>query len=233
MIPASPAVPAPVSSSPWLKALLALLAFFVAVWPVGAVCRAYLPGHAWIAQAANKLGLLAVTLAGTRLVGLSREALGLRAPVEKAWLKGILGGLGLGAAATVGVLATGSVGLRPVLGNLGFGGMVLWVWIVSSAVEELFCRGFFFAWAGAGRAALWASAALFGAMHLGLAFMGVDLRALTVLVPLLFALGALAGWCRARSGSLYPAIAAHAGFNVGGLLGGVLFIIATGRSPGA
>jgi hypothetical protein len=38
-------------------------------------------------------------------------------------------------------------------------------------------------------------------------------------------LGLLASWVRATSSSLYPAIAAHAAFNVGGALGAIVYAI--------
>ena len=79
------------------------------------------------------------------------------------------------------------------------------------------------------------SALLFGSLHLNLLFAGVDLLSIAILVPSVTLLGMLTAWVRVRSGSLYPAIVTHVAFNVGGTLGGILYVvgssIVTGQVP--
>jgi membrane protease YdiL (CAAX protease family) len=156
----------------------------------------------------------------------------------------LLWGLALGAASTGVILALGLRGMRERLAAYGLPGIVLWIWVISSVVEELFCRGWFQTLAGGGegdahgertRAAVPWSAALFGAMHLPLLFGGAEFAASVVIVLSVTALGYVCATARARTGSLRPAIAAHVMFNVGGFLGGVIYSIAyrvaTGHMP--
>jgi membrane protease YdiL (CAAX protease family) len=121
------------------------------------------------------------------------------------------------------------------LGDYGLLGIILWIWVISSVVEELFCRGWFQTLAGESTpaAVLWSSA-LFGTMHLALLF-NMEIAAAVVIVVSVTALGYVCATARARTGSLRPAIAAHMMFNVGGFLGGVIYVIgyrlATGHLP--
>jgi membrane protease YdiL (CAAX protease family) len=134
--------------------------------------------------------------------------------------------------------------MRDMAGAYGLPGIVLWVWVFSSIVEEIFCRGWFQTVVGGGeiasqseraRAAIPWSAALFGAMHLTLFFGGVDIAGAAVIVLSVTVLGYICATARARTGSLRPAIAAHVLFNVGSLLGGMIYAIAyrvaTGHLP--
>ena len=159
----------------------------------------------------------------------------------------ILWGLVLGAASTGVILAFGLRGMRARLAAYGLPGIMLWIWVVSSTVEEVFCRGWF-QWlvAGAGdsdshgertRAAVMWSAALFGSMHLALLFGDLEIAAVVVIVLSVTALEYVCATARARTGSLRPAIAPHVMFNVGGFLAGVIYTIgyrvATGHLPSA
>ncbi len=119
-------------------------------------------------------------------------------------------------------------GLRPVLSGYSFGALVFWVWIVSSVSEEIFCRGWFqtsTSTTGGGLLSLWPSALLFGALHWSMLAARVDLASTLVVVASTSVLGLLAAWARSASGSLYPAVAAHVAFNLGGLLGGIGYTI--------
>lgn len=192
--------------------------------------------YPWARQAVNQ-GLLTVVAFGA--MALSRRPLaefGFRRPAParghfKLW------GLVLGAASTGVILALGLRGMRGNLAAYGLLGIVLWIWVFSSIVEEVFCRGWFQSLvAGAGtRAAVGWSAALFGTMHLGLLFSNVEIAAVVVIVLSVTALGYVCATARARTGSLRPAIAAHMMFNVGGFLAGVIYVIAyrvaTGQMP--
>lgn len=79
------------------------------------------------------------------------------------------------------------------------------------------------------------SAILFGGLHGSLIFAGVDPAAVAILVMATTLLGLLTAWARARTSSLYPAIAAHIAFNVGGMFGGIIYAIGyrifTGELP--
>ena len=121
-------------------------------------------------------------------------------------------------------MVSGVSRLRSVMGGYSFGAMVLWVWIVSSVSEEVFCRGWFqtSTMSDTSRATLLAllpSAILFGSLHLLLVSADVDVASVVVVVIATTLLGLLAA-ARATSASLYPAIAAHVAFNVGGAAGG-------------
>lgn len=199
--------------------------------------------YPWARQAVSQ-GLLAAVALGAMVVSRRRWAeFGFRRPAPaqgrfKLW------GLMLGAASTGVILALGLRGMRD-LAAYGLLGIVLWIWVISSIVEELFCRGWFQTLvAGAGendthgvqpRAAVRWSAALFSAMHLPLLLADVEIAAVMVILLSVTALGYVCAMARARTGSLRPAIAAHVMFNVGALLAGVIYTIAyrvaTGHLP--
>jgi membrane protease YdiL (CAAX protease family) len=146
-----------------------------------------------------------------------------------------LWGLLLGAASSGVILVSGLRGMQSVVGDYGLLEIILWLWVISSVVEELFCRGWFQTLAGEStpRAVLWSSA-LFGTMHLPLLF-GIEIAAALVIVFSVTVLGYVCATARARTGSLRPAIAAHMMFNVGGFVAGVIYVIVyrltTGHLP--
>jgi membrane protease YdiL (CAAX protease family) len=131
--------------------------------------------------------------------------------------------------------------------DLGFLGVVIWIWLYSSLTEEVFARGWFQGalspWDGTtvrvfGRQValpVVASALLFGAMHLALIGRGADAWTTVIIVVFTTSLGWVTAECRYRSGSLVPAILTHVCFNVGGFLAAVILAIGTslitGRPP--
>jgi membrane protease YdiL (CAAX protease family) len=203
---------------------VAWLGFIVATVLLGARLRGLerAAGPAWRPQAILDIGLVVVSLIAAHVEGIGLGRLGFCLPAHPVWGRAIAGGLLLGGSTTLVILLAGLRGLRPVVGGYSFGAVLFWVWIVSSVSEEIFCRGWFQASTegGAGLSALLPSAILFGAMHLVLLVARVDIGSTTVIVAATSLLGLLAAWARAGSGSLYPAIAAHLAFNVGGVLGG-------------
>jgi membrane protease YdiL (CAAX protease family) len=188
--------------------------------------------HPWAAQAAQQGLMTIVALAAMAVSGRSFAEFGFRRP-RRAGGHFVWWGLALGAASTAVVLAFGLPGLRSRLGAYGAAALVFWIWLVSSTVEEIFCRGWFQSLVagaddGDGRAArgavIW-SAAVFGTMHLSLLVAGVDIGSVAVIVLFVTALGYLCATVRARSGSLLPAIAAHVAFNIGGFIAGAIYAI--------
>ncbi len=99
--------------------------------------------------------------------------------------------------------------------------IVLVIWFWSSVTEEVFTRGWLQSSLPAWR---WiVSGLFFGSMHLTVWWAGADLATSAILVAATTLLGLLCGRLRDRHESLTPAIAAHMSFNVGGLLGGILY----------
>lgn len=172
----------------------------------------------------------------------SRDASG-----RNQWLKPLLVAPLLGAAATLLTVGLGGGG-NPAVKQFTLPQIVLFIWILSSTIEEVLTRGFLQGHLGdmGGRQIrvfFWRvdlpaviSAVFFSAMHLVLLWSGVD--TVTILVVLLFtlSLGLLAGQVRSRTGSLYPAIGIHMMGNIGGMIGGVIYGIYTvltgGHLPG-
>ena len=202
--------------------------------------------YPWARQAVTQ-GLMALVALGAMAVSRRPMAeFGFRRPVPaKGHFK--LWGLVLGTVCSGIILAFGLRGMRGIVAAYGLPGMVLWIWIISSTVEEVFCRGWFQSFVtGApesdpqgertGAVVMW-SAALFGTMHLPLLFADIEIAAVVVIVLSVTALGYVCATARARTGSLRPAIAAHMLFNVGGVLAGVIYTIAyrvaTGHLPPA
>ena len=160
-------------------------------------------------------------------------------PAGDAFLRWIPVGLlamALGAVATAATLIAGAGG-NPLVKQLSFPQIVLFVWIFSSTIEEIFTRGFIQghlapAMPGSFRflffrieTAAFVSAVFFGLMHLSLLVSGADLKTVIIILLFTFSLGLLAGHQRARTGSLVPAIGVHMLANIGGVIGGMIYMI--------
>jgi membrane protease YdiL (CAAX protease family) len=168
---------------------------------------------------------------------------GLRRAKNVRWFRVLAPALAMGALASIVILSSGGSGLQAALGPMRFWQVVLVIWIWSSLSEEIFTRswlqGALHRWreVKVGRIAFPAafSAIAFGAMHLSLFWKGVDTVTAASIVIFATALGLWAGVLRERYNSVSPALAAHVGFNIGGAVGGVLFVIAyritTGHLP--
>jgi len=219
---------------------LALAVFAAAVVATKLVPRSITGSHPWVAQGCQQ-GLMVLVAVGAMIAsGRPLAAFGFRrAKIE--WPLALAGVL-FGAVATDITLLLGLPGMRTVASRYNFPTLVLWVWIVSSVAEEIFCRGWFQSLAAgwdsdprAARVATVWSAALFGSLHLVLLIAGIDLASFAIILVSVTALGYVCAVARARSGSLVPAIAAHVGFNIGGFLGGLAYAIAyritTGHLP--
>lgn len=181
----------------------------------------------WLPHAVLKVVLAAIAVGAMLLAGGGRARWGLVAPADPRWGRTILRGGAIGAAATVllKVLPARGIPLMHELGGLG--GIILWVWIVSSVAEELFVRGWLQGFLDAPRATrVLASGLTFGALHLSLLVAGADVWTVAVIVPATTFLGLVCAVERERTGSLGPAIAAHVAFNAGALAGGILVTVA-------
>jgi membrane protease YdiL (CAAX protease family) len=164
------------------------------------------------------------------------------------WLLPVLIALTIGALATMAVLFTGGAG-NPIMKQLTFPQIILFVLILSSTIEEIFTRGFFQGHLSSLSSIsikliffrvdlpTLISALFFGCMHLSLLMSGADLQTIIVILIFTFSLGLLAAHIRARTGSLLPAIGLHMLGNIGGIVGGIIFnvihFISTGKMLGS
>ena len=154
----------------------------------------------------------------------------------------------LGMVATPLILGLGGTG-NPVVKSLSFPQIVLFVWVFSSIIEEVFTRGFLqghlSVLSGKHVKLLFLrielpvliSALFFACMHFSLLFAGVDVPTMAVTLLFTFSIGLMAGYLRSKTGSLIPAIAVHMLANIGGMIGGVIYMLVnfaiTGKLPGA
>jgi membrane protease YdiL (CAAX protease family) len=159
------------------------------------------------------------------------------------WRRTVAAGLALGAATSMLILLLGGSGMQAALGSMKFWQIVLTVWIGSSVSEEIFTRG----WAqgaldrwrgvayGGHSVPVIVAALLFGSMHATLIAHGVDLITTVLVVLSATLLGLIAGNLRERHGGLAPAVVVHICFNVGGAIGGLLYVLGyrltTGKLP--
>jgi membrane protease YdiL (CAAX protease family) len=213
------------------RVLLALALGFAALL-VGAVLVSLAgPGHPTALQPAlNHAGMLLGSLALMFLLSRGHPAAyGLRLPSPFPLAPLLLLTLAITAAASAANAVLPGAGLTFMAGYT-LPQMVLGVWVFASVAEETLTRGLVQGFLAplsdralrVGRLRLSlpviAGALFFGAMHLALFTMGID--AATVLQIVVFAvlIGLVAGYYRERSGSLLPAILAHALANAGGWL---------------
>ncbi len=142
----------------------------------------------------------------------------------------------LGMAATSVTLIVGAAG-NPIARELNLPQIILFVWIFSSIIEEIFTRGFIQSHIARATTAsinfglfriqvpVLCSALAFAAMHLILLRRGADATTIVIILCFTFSVGLLAGHERSRSNSLLPAIGVHMLANIGGLLGGIVYAI--------
>jgi len=232
--------PGPAFAVAWALFLAALLAPDLATrLGIGAT-------PAWTHHAVVKTTLMGLSLAAMALTGGRWERWGFRRATDARWGRCILRGGALGAVASAAIILSPARGMHW-LRELGFAGIVVWIWIHSSVCEEVFVRGWFqeFVRPEASapmrggslgvdrRCAL--SALLFGSIHLSNIRYGADAWTLAIIATATTALGWFAARDRDRSGSLGPPIATHVAFNVGGMAGAIVTalatVVATGEPP--
>jgi membrane protease YdiL (CAAX protease family) len=225
---------------------LAWLLFLVAALVPAAAARLGSTPEPWFVHALVKTTLLILSLSAMALAGGRWAEWGFRRPTDARWGRCILRGGLLGAATSAVIVLSPARGMHA-LQELGFAGLVLWVWVHSSVCEEVFVRGWFQGFVRPERSTPWQvgplsvdpscalSALLFGSMHLVIVLHGADAWTSAIIVSATTALGWLAARDRARTASLGPPIVTHAAFNVGGMIGGILatllVVAATGKPP--
>ncbi|MFN7921482.1 MAG: CPBP family intramembrane glutamic endopeptidase [Bryobacteraceae bacterium] len=199
----------------------------------GAVSKLFPESPPWLHQVALKGALAALAFAAIAVRGGPLADYGFRRAHGTRWRSAIVPGLAMGAAASFVILLAGGAGLRGVMRGYSFPAIVLVVWIGSSVSEEIFTRGWAQTALDAFRdktlaglpAPAVVSGLLFGSLHLGLLRMGIDTVTAIAIPVSTTLLGLLAGVLRHRSGSLWPAVAAHVAFNAGGMFGGIAWML--------
>ena len=174
------------------------------------------------------------------------RAFGFQKP-KAPWLKFAAYGLLLGAATTLVVRLGHGRGMENAMKGIGPIQMILLI-TGGSAMEEIFMRGWLQGFLDPLRehrvgfkqmrcsVPVLTAALAFGAMHLTLAFAGVDLWSLFCLLGFTTTVGLLAGLARERTSSLGPPIVVHLAGNLGGILGAACFfviqVLCAGHIPG-
>ena len=212
-----------------LTILTAVIAYVAAALITRLLPQPLREAHPWVSQAVLKPLLIAISFGLMYTMRRPFADFGFRRATGKS-KRWIAAGVALGALATMVVLLLGLEGLQKVMKGYPFWAVVVWVWIGSSVGEEIFVRGWFqstLVMRGVQqRAAVILSGALFGAMHLSLLVAGGEAASVAVIVTATFLLGLICAHLRATRDSLIPATLAHIGFNVGGLLGGIVVVVA-------
>ena len=159
-----------------------------------------------------------------------------RPKVGRGYRAGITWGVILGVIASIVSLISRAGGMSPLKG-LSFVQMILLVWILASVAEEVLVRGYvqsylepltdrgFTAFRMRISLPVILSALFFAAMHIILLATGTSFLITYIIVVFAFFLGLIAAYQRERTGSILPAIAAHVSFNIGGVVGGVIYVI--------
>ena len=195
------------------------------------------------------LSLLAIAILGRRRFadyGFCLPNRGVTSPNKKRWVGISLTAPLLGIAATSAILVLGGKG-NPIVRSLTLPQIILFIWVFSSAIEEVFTRGFLQGHLSglSGRYAnlllfrvelpVLISALFFASMHLVLLYVGADAITTSVTLLFTFSIGLMAGHLRARTGSLIPAIVVHMLANFGGMIGGIIYtfinFLITGELP--
>ncbi len=149
---------------------------------------------------------------------------------------GIIWGIILGALASSVTLIARAGGMSPLKG-LSFVQIVLLVWVLASVAEEILVRGYvqsyleplmdrgFSVFHLRLSLPVIMSAVFFAVMHIILLATGTSFLTTYIVVVFAFFLGLVAAYQRERTGSILPAIAAHVSFNIGGVIGGAIYVL--------
>ena len=231
------AVPSP--SSIVVSALFLGIVVLVAAWGTSRAVAYLTEGTspAWMSVFVNYSTMLAVTLILVLASSMGDPSgFGFALPRRGSFAPGVRWGLLLGVAATIVALLSGA-GSASVMGGLGFWQMVLLVWVFASVAEEILVRGYvqsyleplraygFSAFGVRFSVPVLLSAIFFSCMHLVLLARGTSFQAVYIIMVFTFFLGLVAAYHSEKSDSVLPPIAAHMFFNIGGVIGAILFVI--------
>jgi membrane protease YdiL (CAAX protease family) len=178
----------------------------------------------WLLPALTHAGMLSVALGAIYFLH-KRRGLKCGMSLPKQWPVWpiVALSLGVGLAANV-ILKLLNLQFNPI-GEFSTWQIIIFIWIFASAAEETLCRGLLQTlWArvlpakGSPYGSILLGALFFALMHLPLLALGVPGLAVVIIMIAAFILGCIAGYARAYSGSLLPAILVHALFNVSGSL---------------
>jgi membrane protease YdiL (CAAX protease family) len=235
--------------NPWLRALVGfvggLLLFLVVAWALKLLLGSTVSGSAVLSQIVLKTAMVLIALLVWKLLGRSFPEMGWRR--ADWWNRSYLIWFVIAAVAMMaGSVVMVLLGLRhPVASQLGFLQLVLVVWLLSSFSEEVYVRGLVQSWVAdrddayginsSFQPSVVASALLFVALHVPLMLTPIGVKGGTTIVLATFGVGIACAVLRARSRSLWPAIACHVIGNVagvpGGILGVILYRLTYGRLP--
>lgn len=183
--------------------------------------------------------LLAMTICAARG---GWHPFGFRAPAGSWWRYGAAAALA-GVASSLAIKSVHGSGLDAAMAGISVGTLAAMI-VVATVVEELFVRGWMLGFLEpvtdiavrvlgvAVSARVLTGALFFAAMHLTLAKTSIDPATFSILIAFTILLGVFCGIVREKSGSLLAAIATHLAGNAGGIVGGVLYVLAAGVPPG-
>jgi membrane protease YdiL (CAAX protease family) len=212
-----------------------LLLFFGLAWSLKLGLGTAVTGSALVSQIALKSALIVVALVGWMLLQRPLAEMGWR-PADW-WNRSYF----LWFAIAAMFMAAGSVAAimlgvaHPVASKLTFPQIVLVIWLLSSFSEEVYVRGLVQSWMAdrdhverirsAVDPSIISSALLFGAMHSPLMWSPMGVKGGLIIVLSTLGVGSACAVLRARSRSLWPAIACHVAGNVAGVPGGIIGVI--------
>ncbi len=123
---------------------------------------------------------------------------------------------------------------HPLLGQMSIFQMMLIVWVLSSVSEEIYVRGAVQSWMQVGHGspeapalspAVVSSALLFASMHVPLLWSGAGVLGGSIIVVATLFVGWGCAVLRARTGSLWTAIALHVLANMASVPGGIVGVL--------
>jgi membrane protease YdiL (CAAX protease family) len=202
-------------------------------------------GSPIVSQIVLKTALVLAALIVWKLLGRSLDEMGWRRP--DGWNRSYRSSFVI---AVVAMMAA-SVAMillevrHPIASQMGFLKIVLVIWVLSSFSEEVYVRGLVQSWVGgrdevngldsAFEPSIVSSALLFAAMHVPLMWSTAGVQGGLPIVLATLIVGWACAILRARTRSLWPAIACHVIGNVagvpGGLLGVIFYRLIYGRLP--
>jgi Type II CAAX prenyl endopeptidase Rce1-like len=202
-------------------------------------------GSAIVSQVVLKTALIVVALMGWKVLGRSFGEMGWRRADwwNRSYVPWFLVAVVTMMAVSVAMLLMGV--RHPIASQMSFLELVVFIWLLSSFSEEVYVRGLVQSWVanrdevkGIGSAfapSIVSSAFLFAAMHVSLMWSSAGVKGGLAIVLAMLSLGWDCAVLRARSRSLWPAIACHVIGNVaavpGGILGVILYRLIYGHLP--